>query len=85
MVLFDEGAVAAGATTSSSVVVGAGRVGVVWAAGRSWLFNSWDELVVIEVFGSLPVRELRPRKAVNTKMKVSAIFDDLPASSAAFL
>ena len=57
----------------------------VTTAGRSWLFESWDEVVVIEVFGSLPVSELRPRKAVSTKIKVRAIFDDLPARSAAFL
>jgi hypothetical protein len=63
------------------VVVGVGAA----TSGRSWLFKSWDEEVVIEVLGSLPVRELRPRKAVSTKTKVNAIFDDLPASSVAFL
>ena len=44
-----------------------------------------DEVVINDVFGSLPVRELRPRNAVSTKIKVSAIFEDLPAISAAFL
>jgi hypothetical protein len=72
-----------------SVVIGftaeaSGATGAA-TAGRSWLLESWDEEVVIEVFGSFPVRELRPRKAVRTRIKVSAIFDDLPASSAAFL
>ena len=44
-----------------------------------------DDVEIKDVFGSLPVSELRPRKAVRTRIKVSAIFDDLPASSAAFL
>jgi hypothetical protein len=65
----------------------AGALGVTGdkTAGRSWLFESCDDEVVIDVFGSLPVSELRPRNAVRTRTKVNAIFDDLPASSAAFL
>jgi len=42
-------------------------------------------VVIKDVFGSFPVNELRPRKAVRTRIKVSAIFEDLPARSAAFL
>jgi len=44
-----------------------------------------DVVEIRDVFGSLPVSELRPKKAVSTRIKVSAIFDDLPAISAALL
>jgi hypothetical protein len=40
---------------------------------------------VIGVFDSLPVNEFRPKNADKTKIKVSAIFEDLPAISEAFL
>ena len=73
-----------------AVVVAASVTGVSGVTGtttdgRSWLFESCDDEVVMKVLGSFPVKELSPRKAVSTKIRVSAIFDDLPASSAAFL
>jgi hypothetical protein len=69
----------------AAFATGASGVTGVVIAGRSWLFESCDDEVVIEVLTSLPVMELSPRNAVRTKMKVRAIFDDLPASSVAFL
>ena len=33
---------------------------------------------MIDVFGSFPVRELSPKNAVKTRIKVRAIFEDLP-------
>jgi hypothetical protein len=73
------------AAFATGLATGVSGVTGVVIAGRSWLFESCDDEVVIEVLDSLPVRELSPRNAVRTKMKVRAIFDDLPASSAAFL
>jgi hypothetical protein len=73
------------AAVVAAVATGDSGVTGVVIAGRSWLFESCDDEVVIEVLTSLPVIELSPRKAVRTRMKVSAIFDDLPASSVAFL
>jgi hypothetical protein len=70
---------------TTGLAVGASGVTGVVIAGRSWLFESCDDDVVTEVLTSLPVIELSPRNAVRTKMKVRAIFEDLPAISAAFL
>jgi hypothetical protein len=72
------------AEVGAALATGVSGVAGVVIAGRSWLFESCDDAVVIEVLTSLPVIELSPRNAVRTRMKVRAIFDDLPASSVAF-
>ena len=42
-------------------------------------------IVAMPVFPSLPVRELKPRKAVRTSTNERATFDDFLAVSDAFL